>query len=676
MNRQQLSLIVVLGLISSIPAFAAEPSEQGSGWRTSSEETASSTLSGKLYRNSADSNGSAPYVILDRWSVVRGYVAVAQGVELESCVGQQVSLQGTIKTLPGGDMPYMICQRVLSGNREMTRTRPQQTSAPIVRDQPSQEIVPQPELPTQNDMAADPAPRNIALPLREVVLESRSHQTADDSQDRRSAPSARRADPRRLRRPAVQSTNYQETLPTPIPAGEVHRSPMSTDPTLDPAPMEEGSMVSEGSIVSQGNVGCDSCGEGSCDNSCDEISGPCWGPRRPLFCWGPSGIWVKADYLQWWERGMHVPALATTVDSYPNATDNIGYIGEKGTQVLFGDEDINNKSRSGGRIQAGLWLNPCMTFGFEGEYLSLADETTDFRLWSDGNPIISRPFYDVGRTLPIENIEKVAYPRGYPGSFDGAIDIGAITRFHGAAAHFLFTTCRQEGSWTDECGSCTTYHDRYRAIFVAGYRYLSLEDQLGITENLTSTEPEPVNPLNPTGTQGVSAFLIHDQFNTQNSFNGADLGMKFEFQRNRWSLDMFPRIALGSTHSTVDITGSTRTTSPAGVQANANGGLLALPGLNIGHYSKDNFTVVPELDLNLGFQFTNHTRLVVGYNALYWNKVVRAGEQIDRTVNGTLLPNAAANGIPPAGDLTRPRFTFQETGFWAQGINVGLDCRW
>ena len=122
MNRQQLSLVVVLGLISSIPAFATGPSEQGGGWRTASEETASSTLSGKLYRNSADQNGSAPYIVLDRWGVVRGYVAAAQGVELESCLGQQVSLQGTIKTLPGGDMPYMTCQRVLSGKAEMPQS--------------------------------------------------------------------------------------------------------------------------------------------------------------------------------------------------------------------------------------------------------------------------------------------------------------------------------------------------------------------------------------------------------------------------------------------------------------------------------------------------------------------------------------------------------------------------
>ncbi|MGO9113570.1 MAG: BBP7 family outer membrane beta-barrel protein [Thermoguttaceae bacterium] len=634
-------------------------------------------MSGKLYRNSADQNGSVPYIVLDRWGVVRAYVAPAQGVELESCIGQQVSLQGTIKTLPGGDMPYMTCQHVLSGNAELTGLHLQhhpaavrrESIAPVVQDQPARGIAPQPGLPTRSDMAADPAPRTAELSLREVVLEPQTLPVADDSQDRPNPPAARRADPRRLRHSAVQSANYQEeTLPTPIPSGELHRSPMAVSPTLEPDPMEDGPMVSQGTIVRHGHAVCDACNEGPCDACCDDVCPePCWGPRRPLFCVGPTGIWAKADYLQWWEQGMHVPALVTTGPS----TDQPGIIGQPGTTVLFGDDNINDKSVSGGRLQAGLWLNACATIGLEGEFFGLGDEVTNYYRWSDGNPILSRPYNDVNPNNLGEQVQYVAFPRGSVYSVDGAILINTNTRFHGAGAHFLFTTCRQEGCWTDDCGSCTTYHDRFRADFIAGYRYLDLEDQLGIWETLTSTSPPPVTPENP---DAGSAFLVHDQFNTQNSFNGADLGMKFEFQRNRWSLDLFPRIALGSTHAVVDINGSTRVTNSTGVESTAAGGLLALP-TNIGHYTQDNFAVVPELDVKIGFQFTTHTRLVVGYDGLYWSKVARAGDQIDTSVNSTLLPQAVANGITQQGP-SRPQFTFQETGFWAQGVTLGIDCRW
>jgi hypothetical protein len=34
------------------------------------------------------------------------------------------------------------------------------------------------------------------------------------------------------------------------------------------------------------------------------------------------------------------------------------------------------------------------------------------------------------------------------------------------------------------------------------------------------------------------------------------------------------------------------------------------------------------------------------------------------------------NGATTGGDPTRPRFDFVQTGFWAQGFNLGLDCRW
>jgi hypothetical protein len=702
-NPRQLSLIIVLGLISHAAVSASEPSEQVGGWRgavveqtqepapgdvrrpaanrtSPADAPAGSTLTGKLYRNSADRNGAVPYVVLDRFGVVRGYVAAAGDVDLESSVGHQVSLQGSIKTLPGGDMPLMVCERVV-GNRTDATSRSVEPRSNAARrqavadgNQAPREVAPPPSLPTRTDMSADPAPRTAAVVLHEVVLQPQPAPADDNPQDDRPRP--------RPRRTRIEATNYQETVPAPVPMGTMRGVPAMNDPELEPSPMVHGPMMSQGPMMSTGPMmseepmvghggGCETCGNGSggcgdcgpcCDNAFDDT---CWGPHPQLFCVGPTGLWVKTDFLQWWEKGTHVPPLVTTGPS----TAQPGYIGEAGTIIDFGNDYINNKSEAGGRIQAGMWLNRCLTVGFEGEYFALAEQDTDYYIWSDGNPIVSRPFYDT--SINQENIEKVAFPRGNTGSIDGAIDIGMTTRFHGAGGHFVFTVCREDGCWTDDC-SCTSYHDMFRAMVTAGYRYLYLEDQLGITETLTSTTPQPVDPTNPTGAQGVAAFLINDQFNTQNTFSGGDLGMKFEFQRNRWYADAFPRIALGSTHSVVDINGSTRTTSPAGVETTSVGGLLALP-TNIGHFTTDSFSVVPEINLNVGYQFTKHTRVVVGYDFLYWSNVARAGEQIDRSVNSTSIPNS---GVTPTGDTTHPAFGFQQTGFWTQGINVGIDCRW
>ena len=99
---------------------------------------------------------------------------------------------------------------------------------------------------------------------------------------------------------------------------------------------------------------------------------------------------------------MNTPPLVTSGPS----PQQPGYYGAPGTQVLFGDSLINGEGRSGGRLQCGIWLNPCHMFGIEGEYLALGDEVVHFRDWSSGDPILSRPFYDVTRLQTIRRTSK------------------------------------------------------------------------------------------------------------------------------------------------------------------------------------------------------------------------------------------------------------------------------
>jgi hypothetical protein len=676
-NRQQFALIAALGLITTLPCLTAATSAKAGDWKTNSEENGASTLSGKLYRNSADQSGTAPYLLLDRWGVVRGYVAAGRGVDLESSLGQQVSLQGTIRTLPGGDMPYMTCEKLLGGNAEAVAAPP---PAPIGS---ALAAIGSTEEPT-----VKPVHQANSLPLREVVLEPQAVLASDANQNAVSRVPARRTDPRRTRHTGGRATAYQEPIPAPAPNASGRAGQKTPEPLADPGPaIEGGSMIAHGPMESEGAIvegptgpihsdcdscdgreSCDSCGDCAPSDACSDEFDAAWGPHRPLFTIGPTGLWVKADYLLWAENGTHIPALVTqgsVNDQHPGA------LGQPNTTVLYGDEKINDEVRSGFRFQAGLWMNRCCTFGFEGEYLILGDEESLYHRWSDGNPVLARPFEDASLTPSQPRAQLVAFPRGNANSLDGSIDVAATTHFNGAGARFLFVLCRQDGCWTDECPGMS-FHDRYRATFTAGYRYLNLEDQLGITENLTTTAG--VVPISATETiPGTEAFVVNDQFNTHNSFNGGELGLKFEFQRNRWGIDFFPRVGLGSTHSTVTIKGSTTVTDVTGVETTAAGGLLAQPTTNMGSYARDLFSVVPEIDVNLSYQLTPHAKFIVGYNFLYWNNVARAGEQIDPVVNSSVLPNSP---VAPTGDTSRPRFTFSEGNFWAQGLNVGLDCRW
>src|SRR5262249_15763054 len=99
------------------------------------------------------------------------------------------------------------------------------------------------------------------------------------------------------------------------------------------------------------------------------------------------------------------------------------------------------------------------------------------------------------------------------------------------------------------------------------------------------------------------------------------------------------------------------------------GGLLALSS-NIGHHSSDAFAVIPEFGLNVGYQVTQHVRLTAGYNFLLLNDFWRAGNQIDLNVNPNLIPPST----PTAGPA-RPPFFGNESDFWVQGVQFGLEFR-
>jgi hypothetical protein len=102
--------------------------------------------------------------------------------------------------------------------------------------------------------------------------------------------------------------------------------------------------------------------------------------------------------------------------------------------------------------------------------------------------------------------------------------------------------------------------------------------------------------------------------------------------------------------------------APAGVLATAS---------NSGHFTHDVFSVVPEAQLKIGYQFSRYLNGFLGYNFLYWSNVVRPGTQINRTVDLQGVPTSGVYN--PALTTTSPAPpTFAQSGFWAQGVNFGL----
>ncbi len=361
-------------------------------------------------------------------------------------------------------------------------------------------------------------------------------------------------------------------------------------------------------------------------------------PCCPTPCGPPGTFWASADYLLWWTKSSSAPPLVTTS---PAASG--GVVGP-GTTVLAGGSDMNSDPSSGLSFSLGFWIDEDHTVGLEGGGLFLGSRSNDFSVGGDGavnSPTIGRPFFNVlsGR----EDSELVAAP----GVLAGTVGVHSSSRLAGGDINGIFNL------------ACACDN---RLDVIGGFRYLQLNDGLGITEDLTA-------PPGPGGT----SFVIQDQFDTSDRFYGGQIGLRDEVRRGRFFADFTGQIAFGAVDEIVDIQGSTVITPPGGAAVVRSGGLLALP-TNIGHYTQSRFAVLPEAGLDLGYQLTDHVRVSTGYNFLYLSNVVRPGDQIDRVLNPTQLPVlGGAGGLvgPP-----RPAFDFHETDYWAQGIQFGLEFRY
>lgn len=351
--------------------------------------------------------------------------------------------------------------------------------------------------------------------------------------------------------------------------------------------------------------------------------------------------WVRAEYLLWWTRGQDLPPLVTTSpDNTPRA--NAGVLGVPGTDILLGDERVDQRSRSGGRITIGHWLdNGCRAI--EAHYFAVgdADNAIHYSAESSGLPILARPYLNV--TSGQEASELVAFPS----VLAGRIDVDTSSELHSTGVLYR----RQ---LDQSCGR--------RIDFLAGYRYLRLREGLQIAESLTSTDTGGAVPL---GTQ----IALSDAFVTENDFHGGEVGISAKWYRGVWTAEALGKLAIGNVHQQLHVHGDTIVTVPGSTPFVTPGGLLTQPS-NIGRHTNDEFAILPEINVNVRCQLTCSLAAVVGYSFVYLDHVLRVSDQIDRGVNATQLGGGTLVGAP------RPAVNLSDSGFWVQGLNVGVEYEW
>jgi hypothetical protein len=367
-------------------------------------------------------------------------------------------------------------------------------------------------------------------------------------------------------------------------------------------------------------------------------------------------VWGSADYLMWWVRKGETPPLVVTgspADAFPGALD------QPHTRILFGDHGLDYGKFNGRRLNVGGWLDDEGTLGVEAGGLLLERRSVQFSAHGDANgqPFLATPF--VNAVTGNDNVYFISQNFADPSisaMLTGGVGIFSATRLWGWDVNGVASLVR-----TDE----------WKVNGLVGFRQLSLREDLSHVTTVSNLAPGGASLFLTTPVEPGFTVTTSDSFGTSNLFNGAQVGARIDRRWGVFILEVTGKVALGSMHQEATIQGLTSTTAPLPV-TQAVGGIYAQAS-NIGHYNRDVFAVVPELGVNFAVNVTSNIRARVGYTFLYASSVARPGEQIDTALNVNRVPIDFNFGTP--GGPNRPAFDMKSTGFWAQGINFGLEFR-
>jgi hypothetical protein len=411
------------------------------------------------------------------------------------------------------------------------------------------------------------------------------------------------------------------------------------------------------------SAGCSSCsggGCGTCDSCCDPCGSMCGlgGTRRWM---DPSlrGAWVNVDYLLWSVSGYDLPPLVTTA---PNGV--IPDLGNAGTAVAFGGNEVDDELRSGGRIRMGMWLDDNQSAGIEGHFFGFEEVRSHFNFAQAGNGALSlgRPYVEVATNFPIpgvgpgEAVLLAAFDDPVLGVVsNGRADVDTSSNVYSAGILARAFLAEDTGVRVDALG---------------GFRFLRFDEGLFI-QSTSIAGPGAPFPIPIGFTRRVT-----DIFNTVNQFYGAEFGLNIERDFGELlTIELIPKIALGDVYQRVDLEGSKSFEFPGLAPDIRPGGLLVQPSntgtpLARNSFDRDEFAVLPEVNINAGVQLTRQVRATAGWSVLYLSDVVRPGHHINRRVNGNQLVD---NPIP-AGQEVAPLFTFNPTDVWLYGLNFGIEA--
>jgi len=352
-------------------------------------------------------------------------------------------------------------------------------------------------------------------------------------------------------------------------------------------------------------------------------------------------FWFDAEYLYWKVKDSPAPPPLVIKGSTSGPR-----LGDPGTKIVLGDKKINTGWHSGGRFALGYWIDSANCYALEGSYFFLANTSSHKSVKTtslDGAPQLGVPFKNSF------NNEEASYFLSYENEFTGYGSLKVQNDMQSAEANV----------WLALVDSCSV-----RLDLLLGFRYWNFYEKMTFfTSSPFIQFPNDV-------------WKTKDIFAATNNFYGGQIGLGVDFSCSCFFLNIKGKVALGEDFSKVHIKGKFKTNEfnsvfGEGPPKNFTGGIFALP-TNIGKHCKSFFSVIPEVNVNVGYQFSDCLKLQAGYTFLYVSKLLWGINQIDRTINYTqsvaLTDDPGAFLVGPK----RPHSLHRTKGLWVQGVSAGL----
>lgn len=386
---------------------------------------------------------------------------------------------------------------------------------------------------------------------------------------------------------------------------------------------------------------------------------PTIGPNAPVAfhrkC--EESMWIGGEYLlSWMRRGpLDVPLLTTSTAASGEGIDR-GAIGEPGTIVLFGGNDLPFGVFSGVRLEAGIWLDHENRFSIDASGFYLFPRHIGINRTSTGADILTRPIFNVGAGEFDEDVFLIGdNDFEFGRTVAGNINIDARAEMYGGEFNGRFH------SYVKRHLHCET---------LVGFRSVRLVERISIVDTVTPRVPGFVT-FRGEEVEAGNFLMESDRFATANTFYGFQVGGRLRWEGDWFFLDAFAKVGIGLTYQNIEVEGSTKVLAPNGrVLDEAIGGVLALQS-NIGESDRTRFGVIPELGINMGVELTDHLRLKAGYSFMLWSGVARPGLEIDRAINPAQAPGAQQFGA--SAGLPFPRSLQREQAFWLHTLNFGVE---